>query len=286
MALNRQYATEDEIPEAERGFYTQQGEVFILDIEGGLKTEKDVERIDIANRKEREAHRKTKDRLKAFGDLTPEAIQALRDEADDLRIQVEAGGKPDEATLEKLVERRAEAKLRPLQRELKAAQDDVLKLRDENGRLGQDAARRRRSDTLRAATIGTTGIKLRHPSVLEDVELMAERHLVEDESGSFVTRDGLGQIPAGLSPSDWLKEIYTLGTRPHWFPENEGAGAEGGKKPGIGGGPDPFVAGVNGTKATVNMTEFGKLVRSDPKRARALAQKYGRADLLPTIPPA
>jgi len=283
--IRTSYKIQDEIPEPYRDLFTEQADdTWTLTEVEGIKLPGDVERLDKALRKEREAHKETKKKILAFGEFTPEKMVELTDQVEELRIQLEAGGnKPDEKALEALVERRAEAKKRPLERDLKTAQEELSTLRTTNETLSKADQRRRRNDALRQVTTGDKGVKLRAPSVLEDIELYAERVLEENESGEFVTRDGVGVTP-GLPPLELLREVYSSGRRPHWFPENEGAGAEGSRKPG-GGGDDPFTAASADGKrpAQVNMNVFQRLILSDSKRAEMLAKKHGRTDLVSLV---
>lgn len=279
--LKTTYKTEEEIPEAHRELFTE-GEDGTWTLTGveGVKTAKDVETLDKSLKAERAAHKKTKERILAFGELTPEKVVELNDTIEDLQAQLAAGGKPDEKALEPLIARRAESLVRPVTRE----RDAVIKERDalkiERDELAKERSRRRLNDALRGATVGDKGVKLRAPTVLDDVELLAERVFVEDEAGNMVTKDGITGLPGGLPPIEWLREVQSAGTRAHWFPENEGAGAGGGKGGGGGAGPDPFTP-VDKGPAKVDVTAWGKLVRSNPKRAVMLAQKHGRVDLLP-----
>jgi hypothetical protein len=287
MTIRTSYKTTEEIPEAHRDLFEEQEDgTWVIQIEGaGPKTSADVTRLDAALKKERLAHKDTKKAILAFGETTPERVIELTDRVEELELQIAAGGgKPDDKALEPLIERRAESKVRPIQRELKTAQEELVKLRGENETLGTAAARRRMQDTLRAATIGEKGVKLRSPAALEDIELWAERVLEENESGVFVTRDGLTGIDPGLSAADLLRDVQQRGVRPHWFPDNEGAGADGGgaRKQGTTGN-DPFVPGADGKSFTVNMTEFQRVAKAEPKRARVLAQKHGRTDLVTMV---
>ncbi len=267
MSLKRTYATQEEIPESEREFYTQSGDVFVLDVEGGLKAEQDVTRLSGALEKERLAHKETKKRIQAFGDLTPEKLIELNDQVEDLRAQVEAGGKVDEKALEPLIARRLTTQLRPVERERDTLKTEVEKLREENGTLKGSDKRRRLADALSTATTGEKGVKLRAPSVLEDAKLRAERIFDENEDGVFTTKDG-------VTVADWFLDLQRGGTVPHWFPENQGAGAAN--------GGDRKAAGANPLKAKKpNMTEWAKLCRSNPALAQRYAQEAGRADLLP-----
>lgn len=266
MKLQMKYATREEIPAGFEDLYEEKDGAFLFDgIEGGgpVKTAADVTRLDAALKKERAEHKATKEKLKGFGDLTPEALDELRSENETLKATVEAGGaKPDQAAIDKLVETRVAAKLKPLERDLATARQELATVTGERDGLQKEKRSRRVIDAVREATVGEKGVKVR-PTAMADIELLAERVLDVTEAGEVVTRDGSGFTP-GLDPKSWLADIATAGNRAHWFPENEGAGANGGKGGGNLNG-NPFA----GPKP--NMTAIAQAIKANPKQARAQA---------------
>lgn len=262
------HASLDEIPDEFRALYTEKKNAAsgepqweLTGIEG-VKTPADIERLDKALKAERTEHAKTKDRLKAFGDRTPDAIEALEAQVIELQAQVEAGGKPDEAGINKLVEARIPAFTKPLERERDALKARLAELEAENGALKLAGLRRSMSDAFRAEVTGDKRVPLK-PTAVEDVELYVER-MFTLEDGKWVTKDGVGVTP-GMSIREWLTETQAEGRRPHWFEGNTPAGATGSQ--GSGGahsGDNPFEA------KTFNLTKASDLATADVNRARAL----------------
>jgi hypothetical protein len=293
MRIQIRYAKEEEVPEAFRELYEEQEDgAFVLTGVDGMKTQADIDKLDKSLKAARKDAKDLKTKYASFGDVTPEKVQEMQDQIADLTDQLAAGGKPDEKALEPLIQRRAEALGRQVKRDLEAVTKERDGLKGEVETLRSGARQRRLQDALRGATAGEKGIKLR-PGALEDAEVLAERYFTEDETGNPVTKEGLSGVTPGLSPSDWLRDIQAAGNRPHWFPGNDGAGADSGNRRGADTGPNPFTTStrqvrnpVTGQMAeavdvAVNLTEFSKLVKTDPKRAQRLAQKYGKTDLLP-----
>ena len=269
--LKLSYDSMDEVPENLKGAYEEKdGKAAFVGAEG-MKTQADVDRLQEALRKERADHSGTKKKFKGLEGLDADAVQALRDENEDLKARVEAGGSQiDEKKLDELAERKAAVKVRPVERERDAFK---TQLDEANSRIVEfDGREKKRTiiDAIRGATAGEKGIKV-VDTALADIEFLAPSIFEVAEDGAVKVKDGSGFL-AGASPREWLAEVQGSGTRKHWFPGNVGAGAT---PPGGGaGGGNPFAG------ATPNLTEISRLVRTEPTRARALATAANRLDLI------
>ena len=268
MTLKAIYANLDEVPEQFRELYSEKkgadGAVrFELTGIEGIKTSADIERLDKALKAERSEHAKTKERLRGFGDRTPDQIEELEAQIVELQAQVEAGGKPDDAAINKLVEARIPAFTKPLERKLVELEQLKAQLEAENAALKLTALRRSMTDELRNVVTGEKRVPVR-PSAVEDIELYVER-LFTIEDGKFVTKDGVGVTP-GMSMREWLTEMQAEGRRPHWFEGNTPAGATGGSGGSAHMGDNPFDA------KTFNLSKASAIEKEDINKARALAR--------------
>lgn len=260
------YESADEIPETFAELYTERDGKFELTGIEGVKTEADVARLDKALKAERAEHSKTKGRVKSFGDLTPEAVEEMRSQIETLTAQVEAGGKPDEAAMEKLIAAKLPAHLKPLQRELKEAIEARDALAQENQGLKGDKIRRGLSDLVRI-TLGTKKMAVVDRRAEADIELWTERVMTFDEDGRFVTKEGVGLTP-GMSLEEALLEVQSSGTRPLWFKGNTPSGAQDGDSTTkrIPNGENPF------DDESWNLTKASEILQKNPGEAKRLAR--------------
>jgi len=191
----------------------------------GLKSESDVTKLQSALTKERNDHRKARDRWKALGDRDPEDVTAALDEVEELRARIESGeggGKLSEEELEELVEKRMARSIKPLQRQL----DTVTAERDQAVQLGT-TLRADLDTTIISQQVNDLGIKSCNPDALPDVRMAAKFMLERNEDGETVTKDGLDGIAPGMPVEMWMTEM--LDKRPTWNkPTGGGGGGKGG----------------------------------------------------------
>jgi len=138
MKLKLSYKTKEEIPDwaLENGLYTEKnGEWFFIGVDG-MKSEEDIKRIQDSLQKERNDHKDTKAKLKAFNELekTPEELAEIEQELSEVKIKLDETHKTDEEKLNQLVE----AKSRPLQKKIK----DLEAERDQNKQEAESANRK------------------------------------------------------------------------------------------------------------------------------------------------
>lgn len=256
--LKMKYKTREEIPAGMEGLYSEVGGEWVFTAIPGLKTQEDIDRVTEGLRKEREDHKATKDKYRALGDRAVDDILADLDKIDEYKQA--AAGKLDDNQINQIVETRIRSRLAPVERERDQLKQDIT---ERDTRISQfEANENRRSihDAVRAA-----GVKAKiRDTAMDDALLIGEHLFTRDESGNVVTKDGVGVTP-GVSPEVWFTE--TQQSRPHWWPESQGGGLNGGKGPA--GGSNPF------SKDGWNMTEQGKLIRENRSRAEQLAKAAG-----------
>lgn len=84
MALPARVTSLDEVDEAFRGEYSEKGGEFVLQVDG-IKDHPTVSGLQKAYEAEKRRATERSDKLKEFGDLTPDEVAALRTELDELR---------------------------------------------------------------------------------------------------------------------------------------------------------------------------------------------------------
>lgn len=267
MPIELQYDNKDALPEAFRSdavfnelFTTGADGKIVLSGVTGLKTQKDVDSVKEALRKEREDHGKTKESLKPWGTLNAEETLAQLDRIKEL--EAAAGGKLDEAKLNELVEGRLSQKTGPLQRQIDTLSGEKTKAEQERDALKGELESRDRNDAVRAVATESKVLA----TAIPDMEMAASVMLEKDADGNLITKSGVNGLTPGLSVKEWAKEMQKL--RPHWWPESEGGGARGGGGGGGFTGNNPFSA------EHWSLTEQGKYLTANGREA---ADKLAKA---------
>lgn len=257
--LKTRYTNKEDIPEQYIDLFTEQGGEWVLTGISGMKTQEDVDRVQEGLRKEREDHKKTKDKFRSFGDRDPEEILSELDKIEEYKLAAERGGMDDDK-INQIVETRIRSRLAPVERE----RDNALRdLQEREQRIGEFETKERKRSIHDSVREAASKAKIRDTAIT-DALLIGEHVFEVNENGDVVTKDGVGVTP-GVSPEVWLTETQSV--RPHWWPESQGAGATGGK--GGSGGVNPF------SKDGWNMTEQGKLLREDRAKAEQMAKAAG-----------
>lgn len=268
--IELEYDTLDAVPEQVRGLFEERDGKAVLTRINGLKTQKDINALNEALRKERLDHKAAKDALNPWNSLgkKPEEIQAQLDRIAEL--EAAAQGKLDEPAIQKLVESRLGQKTAPLERQLKestTALETVTRERDEARAI---IARRDMSDAVRSVA---TEMKVLGTAI-PDVELFAQTALERQEDGSFITKTGVPGVTPGVDVKTMLKDLQK--TRPHWWPQSEGGGAGGG---GGRDGDNPWSA------ANWSLTKQAAYTREHGKAAAETAAKQAGSFFGATQPP-
>ena len=259
--IKLEYKDETEIPAEYKGLYTEKDGVWNLTGIEGIKTQKDVNAVSEALRKERNDHRLLRESLRnKFGEqYNLDEIRASLDETAELRAQIEAGDLKDPKKLEGLVTAKANALKAPLERQLAEIQKKYADLEKENSSFKGEKKTRTIHDAIREA-----GAKVKIlPGAIDDALMLAERHFEINEEGNVVTSES--HSSPGILPADWFAELQEK--KPHWWGTSSGGGAGGN----LGGhqGKNPWSA------EHWNLTQQGQIASTNPTRASALASAAG-----------
>lgn len=266
MKLKLSYNSQEDIPNGYEALYTEKDGKWVLTGIEGMKTQEDITRLSESLRKEREDHKKVKDILAKLGgpDLDADALVEKLDEYEELKLRVESGegGKIDDKKVEELVEQRVQRRLAPVERERDRLKTRNTELENENGTLKGTITRGTvESELRRHATEGKVVT-----SALDDILDIGANIFEVAEDGAVVTKQGLRNVPAGVTPDVWLSDMKEK--RPHWWPASQGGGA-GGSGSGNGTGVNPW------TKDNWSIEAQAQLVRTDPGKADRLAKAAG-----------
>jgi hypothetical protein len=254
----------EDIPEMYQELFQEQGGKFVLTGITGIKTQADVERVQASLQTEREAHKKTKERLRPFVEYSDEQIKAAQEWIDkraELEATLEAAGKVNDETINKIVETRITSRLAPVERaktEIETKYNEALK---QVAVLAEEKRIRFIHDAVREARPDSKYVEDAEPDIL----MVAERMLQVGEDGKITTKEGVGVTP-GLTPKEWLVEM--MPKRKHWWPATEGGGAPGNRGT-QGYSNNPW------SETYWNKTEQAKIVRDDPQRAELMAKAAG-----------
>ncbi|UFK26675.1 hypothetical protein [Roseobacter phage RDJL3] len=260
------YNSADEIPEGYADLYTEKDGKWHLTGVKGMKTETDTNKLSKSLREEREAHKKTKDKLAKLGgdDVDIDEVVEQLDELEDLRARIEAGegGKVDEAKLEELVEARLKRQLKPLERERDQLKSRNQELEGENGQLKTTINNGTIESRLRELATSENVVG----SAMDDIVFMGTHMFEVAEDGAIVAKEGARGVEAGITPDIWLADMKEK--RPHWWPASQGGGAGGGAG-GAGSGSNPW-----GAKSW-DLDAQGAMVRQDRAKAERMAKAAG-----------
>lgn len=245
MALQAVYSSSEQIPEGLADYYTEQSDgSFKIALEGGVKTQADIDKVMKALQNERDAHSETKKAVKALpDDFDAEKWDRLKD------IDPETIGGDEEL----------KSQVESLKKKLKAKDDEV---QAEKESLRNTIKRSQLRDALLEA-----GVK---DSILLDaaVDRAIAKHRVkaEQKDDAFVVTAGdldedVSEWAKSWASTDEGKRFVSAGNN-----SGGGAGNEGG-----GGAPikNPY------KEESLNLTEQAKLQRDNPQKAKQLATEAG-----------
>lgn len=262
--LELSYDSADDIPAGMESLYTEKDGKQVLTGVKGMKTQADIDRLQTALTKERNDHKTVRTQLSSLSSYgTIEEITANLDRIPELEAKQ---GKGDPADIEKIVT----ARLAPVQRKLDEALTTISEKDKEIGTYKGEKTKATIAETVRKAA---KGLKIRE-SAIEDAIMFGERVLTIDESGNVVTKENSGVTPFATA-EDMLRDI--LPTRQHWLEDSFGGGSQGGKGSQFS-GTDPY------SHDGWSITEQMKLMKSDPAKAKKLAERNGVDPLKPTKP--
>lgn len=258
MKLKAIVASLTDVPAEFHVLYTERNGQFEMTGVDGMKTQADIDRIQVSLVKERNDHKALKDKVATLGRPIEEIIPIL-DKVPEL--EAAAKGNIDEGKINEIVESRIKVRIAPLEREKQTLTEKVNELTGTVGKYEKRETMRSIGDTVRGAAVKAKVVD----SAIEDINLLAERVFEIDETGRVTAKEGVGCTP-GITPEVWLTEMQDK--RPHWWGPSTGGGARG-NAGGCGGGVNPFTA------ANWNMTEQGRIYTENPARAEQLAKSAG-----------
>lgn len=277
MSLKAIYDNQEDIPAEYIALFAEKNGKYEIQVEG-VKTSGDVERLQTSLQRERDEHKETKAKLRAYdwvGDLDEDGVTALRDKIEDLEASAGEGGGPSEEEIEAMVEKRVERALRKPNKTI----EELSQINQQHLnaiQLHEAAANQRKIRDHVENVLGGKDAPQIVKGAREDIIPFAERIMTVNERGEVVTKDGVGFEP-GVNFGEVLGDLKAEGKRSHWFPASQGAGAAGSDGSSVPGGTNPFA------KDTFSMTEIGKLVSADKTRALAFAKAAGRTDLIQSL---
>lgn len=267
MSLSVVHDSIDDIPEGYRDLYVESDGKYKLTGIAGIKTQEDIDRQQRALQAERDEHKSTKEKLKAWGELSPEDVQKKLDRFAELELAAQGKTEEMDGKLEQLTEARVKSRLAPVERENDTLKRAMQEKDEELEALRKKDRKRTIDDVVRAAASDKqNGVIL--PEATPDLLMVANAVFEITEDGEVLTKENDYGITPGLSPDVWLQEMRQK--RPHWWPATEGGGAKGSKG---GGGFDknPF------SYEHWNMTKQGDVVRgpNGAERAAQMARAAG-----------
>lgn len=294
MTMQYTLASLDHLDEALHSHYTEQDDgTFVLSIEGhNFKTEEDVTRVQEALRKERDNHKETKTKLRAFGtidadglsdklarleefgELDPGEVQDKLDKFVEMEAVFDADGNLKDEKIEALVNARAETRVKKAEREKERDVTKMQKERDELKTQLDDANSQitvLRNENIKRSISGEIGgaidaIEGFLPAAKKDAIALGEA-LFHIEDNKVVARDSSG-LETGTTPKDWL--MASKETRPYWFGESKGGGSRPGR------GTESTVGSDNPwSKDQWNFTQQSRIMRESPEKAEKLAKAVG-----------
>jgi hypothetical protein len=261
----------DNIPEALHSEYVQQGDKYVLQV-NGMKPEADFNRVQTALTNERKDHSTLKGKIKeTFGDTKFEDVRATLDRVPELEALAE--GKVDDDKINSIVEGRVKTRLAPVERERDTLKTQLTEKDQVIAGFTTKERTRTISDAARAAAKSAKML----PEAEDDFLLLADRVFeVREDDGKVVVKDNVGFTP-GIEPAVLLTDLQSK--RPHWWGTSAGGGA-GGSNGAPRGGDNPW------THDRWNLTEQGRIYSTDPAKAEQLAKQAGHASALGVTKPA
>lgn len=262
MALNIVEDSLESIAEPFHELYTEKDGKFHLTGVVGLKTQDDINRLNIALAKEREETKKVKEKYAPISSLgkSVDEIITLVDRIPELELA--AKGNIDETKIEEILQPRIKAKLGPIER---ALETEKQKAKDLESQLTTYQQRERANVLKTALSKAAKETKVRDDAI-DDAVMLAERYFEIDETGAVIGKSDMQGVSPGIDPVAWFIENQTK--RTYLWGETIGGGA-GGSRESFGGVSNPWSAD------NWNMTKQGEIFKANPQRANQLAKMAG-----------
>jgi len=262
--LKRVYTKIDDIPEADRGIYAENGDgKWILDREfEGLVPASKLDKFRTTNTKDRE---RFEAELKKFEGIDPERYHQLAARAEELD-QHKLIKKGDVDTV---IAQKVDAQIKPLREEIQKREDRIGALRAKLQKATLETQILQEAGPIMKKTAGPDIVRR-----LLDVFRMDETDTIRAYAEDGKTPRYNGSTGEPYSIADGIEELRK-GTGAHLFEENAGHGSDiprGGGGVGSFSGPNPF------EQKTYNRTQIGMLVKNNYALALQLARKAGHPE--------
>jgi hypothetical protein len=261
-AIKYRYATEGDVPEKFKELYKEVSGVWVIDCEGASDKEKLKEFRD-SNTKLLKDLEEIKER---FEGIDPVVSRSLQAENEKLKAAATAAGGKGGKASEEEIEAKINERLKTQKADLDKQIEKLVKERDSaNAELSRVVVE---DSLITAAT--RKGVK---GTAVEDV-VRRGKEVFRLEGGKPIPYRGTDKIYGKdqietMSVEEWMDGL--AGSAPHLFAESNGGGATNGSSGGAGsnGQKNPF------KKETFNLTEQGRLLKSNPQLAASLKAAAG-----------
>lgn len=251
MTINFSVDSLEGLDESVAGLYRESEDgKFVLDVSDAKPIE-EFTKVHSLLQQERNERKTMQEKLKAFGDRTPDAFYEMEDKIQELQAMT---GEFNEDKVNELLD----LKMKPVNRQMERVQKERDEALEALTNMKNEINQSKRDSSLMDAANGKikqeffTDLRLRAQHMLEYNEQMGEWL---DESG--------------MNIQEWVNE--QIKATPSWQPESAGAGTKSqSKATNVSPANNPF------SKDTFNLTEQGRLYKENPKeyeRLKALANK-------------
>jgi hypothetical protein len=253
MDLKAEYESLEDVPEMFREIYAERDGKVVINVQG-VKTQSDFDKLNEGILREREAHKKTKERFRPFLDNNVDPNEAWDRVQRFDELQEIANSKMDPSRIEELAAER-------VNRTKSQYEKQVADLSAELRNYQQREKVRTIQDQVRRALVDAKVV----PSAQEDALMIATQVFDVGDDGKVYTKDGVGVTP-GQMPEAWVREMQPK--RSHWWQTSQGTGST---------GSGSSVAGISNPwkKDATNLTEQMRITRENPELARQLAKAAG-----------
>lgn len=279
-SLKATYETKEEIPSGLEQYYKEQADgSFKISLEGGVKTQADVDRVKEALKKQRDIN---EDLEKSMSDLPKDFDAEKWDKLKDLDPDnLPSGGKldPDD---EKEFNKRVSEAVREKERDIKEANKKVLEQQQEELRKKEEKLLDRyKKDWVKsklAEKYGFTDPK-RLRWFLLDIEndelpdmkrAMDSIDVIEEDGGLKIVGgdlkdpDGAVEVLERIASKDVVKDYKPASDNTGGSAANNGTGVG-----------DAGVKKLKKEDGTLNITEAGRLYRENPEKAKSMIKQAG-----------
>lgn len=266
--LQLKYAKREDIPEGYADLYTERDGEWHFTGVNGIKTQADIDRMQTGLQKERDEHKTTREKLRAWEGLERSEIDSKLARLEELEVASKDSIPKAEMDkkLDELAEVRVKNRMLPVERERDGLKKKLEETEKVVAALTAEKNQRIVHDKIREAAV----IAKVMPEVMADVLLLSDNvfELTEDGKG-LLTKENAYGVDAGLTPESFFQTQQER--RSYWWPASTGGGSKGsGGKGGAGGLANPWAA------ETWNLTEQGKYVREHGmEKAQQMAKLAG-----------